>query len=113
MTKQPTALVTLMEAYFDGVLNTIDSGRWGSWVLDRSLIERGHLMLVHARTGYSVSVGLPGDWVAHVAAKDWATAEDVGQLLLAIRDLEHARWLGLVPELPRITETPYESAAAL
>lgn len=113
MTKQPTALVALMEAYFDGVLNTLDSGRWGSWVLERSLVEHGHLVLVHARTGYSFSMDMAGDWVARVAAKDWATAEDVGQLLLAIRDLEHARWLGLVPDASRIAETPYASAATL
>jgi hypothetical protein len=96
--KQPTALAALIDEYFDGVLHTIDSGRWGSWVLDQERAACGQLVLIHSRTGYAVSLGLPGDWVAHVAEEDWATAEDVGQLLLATRDLEHARWLGLLPE---------------
>ena len=98
---QPTTLIDLLQEHFDGVLSTIEKGQWGRWLLDRPLAERGHFMLSHERAGYRVSIGMPDaaniDWIARVAEEDWATAEDVRQLGLAIRDLEYARWLGLLP----------------
>jgi hypothetical protein len=92
---EPLTLTDLIQEHFDGVLATIERGRWGRWVLDRS--QRGRLVLVHEGVGYAIAVGEPTDWVAVVAGKDWATASDVGQLIFAIRDLEYARWLGILP----------------
>lgn len=96
----PLTLVTLadlIQEHFDSVLATIDRGRWGSWVLDRERVQDGQLVLVHEGASYSVTVGVPTDWVAVIAGKEWATASDVGELLFAIRDLEYARWLGILP----------------
>lgn len=99
--RQPTTLIDLLQNHFDGVLSTVERGQWGRWLLDWPLAEGGHVMLIHERAGYCVSIGMPGavsiDWVARVAEEDWATAEDVGHLGCAIRDLEYARWLGLMP----------------
>lgn len=96
--KQPKSLAELIQEHFDGVLHSIDDGRWGNWMLDREQASHGQLVLTHQRADYTVSLGVPGDWVARVAEKDWATADDVGQLVFAIRDLEYARWLGVLPE---------------
>lgn len=90
-------LAELIQEHFDGMLETIERGRWGSWVLDRELAQRGQLVLVHEDAGYSVLVGAATDWVAVVSGKEWASASDVGQLIFAIRDLEYARWLGILP----------------
>ena len=90
-------LTELMQEHFDSVLATIDRGRWGSWVLDRDRARQGELVVTHEDAGYAVSLATSADWVAIVAGKEWATASDVGQLIFAIRDLEYARWLGVLP----------------
>lgn len=90
-------LTELMQEHFDSVLATIDRGRWGNWVLDRDATDRGELVIIHENAQYEVSLATPTDWVAIVAGKEWATASDVGQLIFAIRDLEYARWLGVLP----------------
>jgi hypothetical protein len=95
--KESSTLADLLQEHFDGVLRTIQCGRWGSWVLDRELAAGGRLVLTHEGAAFAVSVGMPTDWVALVAGKDWASATDVGQLIFAIRDLEYARWLGILP----------------
>ena len=92
-----STLTELMQEHFDSVLSTIDHGRWGSWVLDRAGVERGDLAVTHEDAGYTVSLATDADWVAIVACKEWASASDVGQLIFAIRDLEYARWLGVLP----------------
>jgi hypothetical protein len=97
---EPLTLTDLIQEHFDGVLETIERGRWGRWVLEREGGRSGRLVLVHEGVGYSIvvdAVGAATDWVAVVAGKDWATASDVGQLIFAIRDLEYARWLGILP----------------
>ena len=91
-------LADLMQEHFDSVLTTIERGRWGSWVLERDLADDGELVVTHEDAGYTVSLALATDWVAIVAGKEWATASDVGQLIFAIRDLEYARWLGVLPQ---------------
>ncbi|MEM9489103.1 MAG: hypothetical protein AAGC55_08160 [Myxococcota bacterium] len=91
-------LTELMQEHFDSVLSTIDHGRWGQWVLDRGLAQDGELVVTHEGAGYTVALATPTDWVAVVAGKEWATATDVGQLIFAIRDLEYARWLGVLPQ---------------
>jgi hypothetical protein len=90
-------LTDLIQEHFDDVLETIERGRWGLWVLDRESSRSGRPMLVHEGVGYSIAVGAATDWVAVVAGKDWASASDVGQLIFALRDLEYARWLGILP----------------
>ena len=94
---EPLTLTDLIQEHFDGVLATIERGRWGRWVLDRERSQGGRLVVVHEDVGYCVAVGAATDWVAVVAGKDWASASDVGQLIFAIRDLEYARWLGILP----------------
>lgn len=94
---EPLTLTDLIQEHFDGVLDTLERGRWGRWVLDRERSRGGELVLVHEDVGYTITVGAATDWVAVVAGKDWASASDVGQLIFAIRDLEYARWLGIVP----------------
>ena len=94
---EPLTLAELLQEHFNGVLETIERGRWGRWVLDRERSRGGRLVLVHDEVGYSIAVGAATDWVAVVAGKDWASASDVGQLIFAIRDLEYARWLGILP----------------
>lgn len=96
MNETPT-LAELIQEHLDGVLDTIEHGRWGSWLLDREQAARGQLALVHEGTGYQVAMGVATDWVALVAGKEWASATDIGQLIFAIRDLEYARWLGIGP----------------
>lgn len=108
--KQPRSLTELIQEHFDGVLHSIDGGRWGNWMLDREHASHGQLLLTHQRAGYTVALSVPGDWVARVAEKEWATADDVGQLVFAIRDLEYARWLGVLPEN---TEQAYTAVDAI
>lgn len=94
---EPLTLAELLQEHFDGVLETIERARWGRWLLDRSLAERGRLVLVHQDAGYSISVDDQTDWLAMVSGKDWASASDIGELIYAMRDLEYARWLGIIP----------------
>ena len=98
-------LAEMMQEHFDSVLTTIDAGRWGNWVLDRDLAQSGELVVTHENAGYAVSLAKSTDWVAIVAGKEWASASDVGHLIFAIRDLEYARWLGV---LPKLTATPVQ-----
>lgn len=95
---EPLTLAELLQEHFNGVLETLERGRWGRWLLDRGLAERGRLVLVHQEVGYSVSVDVQADWVTAVSGQDWASASDIGELIYAMRDLEYARWLGIVPE---------------
>lgn len=97
---EPLTLTELIQEHFDGVLSTIAHGRWGSWVLDQALAHRGQIILTHEGAGYSVSLANRADWVAIVAGKAWASAADVGELIYAMRDLEYARWLGVLPGAP-------------
>lgn len=90
-------LAELLQDHLDGVLCTIERGTWGDWQLDRKLAARGHLRLVHRRAGYRVTIDATTDWVALVAGEEWASASDIGELIYAMRDLEYARWLGLLP----------------
>lgn len=98
LANEPTNLAGLLTEHFASVLETIDRGRWGQWLLDRKLAEQGRLVLVHLDSGYSVAVAARPDWAALVARKEWASASDIGELIYAMRDLEYARWLGLLPE---------------
>ncbi|WP_428269441.1 hypothetical protein [Haliangium sp.] len=104
----------LIQEHFDGVLHAIEVGRWGNWILEPGAGEGGP-RLRHRSAGYTVRLGGREDWIARVAEKDWATVDDVGQLVFAIRDLEYARWLGLLPanagQVPRLTPTPLPAAA--
>ncbi len=95
---EPLTLAELFQEHFDGVLQTIEHGRWGSWSLDRELASRGQLVLAHREDGYSVSLETQTDWVTIVSGKEWASASDIGELIYAMRDLEYARWLGILPE---------------
>lgn len=94
---EPLTLADLIQEHFEGVLETIERGRWGSWLLDRERAAAGQLVLVHEGTGYAVAINASADWATVIAGKDWATASDVGLLIAAIRDLEYAHWLGLIP----------------
>lgn len=94
---QSLTLAELVQEHFDGVFETIERGRWGHWHLDQALVAQGQLRLTHERVGYSVLVDRDTDWVALVAGEEWASAGDIGELIYAMRDLEYARWLGVLP----------------
>lgn len=96
----PLTLAELVQEHFDGVLQTIERGQWGHWQLDRAQAQQGHLRLIHQRAGYAVTIDPQTDWVALVAGKEWASAGDIGELIYAMRDLEYARWLGILPAEP-------------
>jgi hypothetical protein len=98
---EPLTLAELLQEHFDGVLETIERGRWGRWHLDRGLAERGRLVLVHHEAEYSVSLDTRTDWVTVISGEDWASASDIGELIYAMRDLEYARWLGILPDVPQ------------
>lgn len=93
----PLTLAELLQEHFDSVLETIEHGCWGRWQLDRPQAERGHIRLIHQEAGFALSVEAQTDWVALVAGKEWASAADIGELIYAMRDLEYARWLGILP----------------
>ena len=96
---RPLTLAELVLEHFDGVLATIERGHWGRWQLDQALARRGHLRLTHERSGYAVTIDPDTDWVALVAGEEWASAGDIGELIYAMRDLEYARWLGVLPDV--------------
>ena len=105
-------LPELIQEHFDGVLDTIDGGRWGKWVLDQDRLDRGELVLRHEAAGFTVTADAPGEWpsswIDEVANAGWASADDVGNLVFAIRDLEYARWLGVLPGSRAVTATNAE-----
>ncbi len=104
---KPTTLGKLLQEHFDGVLGTIERGSWGHWILDQDLVNEGRFVLRHEGSSYSLAIDGTTDWVAIIAGKEWATAADVGELIFAMRDLEYARWLGVLPR-----QTPTTTLAA-
>ena len=97
---EPQTLAELLQEHFDNVLATVERGRWGRWVLDRELAHRGQISLYHQEAGQAVAIDGQTDWLSLVSGKEWASASDIGELIYAMRDLEYARWLGILPEAP-------------
>jgi hypothetical protein len=66
------------------------SKRWGRWRYSPTdphsldLIDGGAYEVVLDRLD---TVAKLGDWLLHLADKNWVTAEDLGNLVLAVRDL--------------------------
>lgn len=94
----PLTLAELLQDHFDTVFATVERGSWGRWVLDRGLAAHGQIVLVHRDSGYAVSLEHETDWVTVVSGQEWASVSDIGELIYAMRDLEYARWLGILPE---------------
>ena len=71
-----------------------DGDYWGRWVLDGK-----HLTLTEDSFPYGVPIDdcweLDGEarWLRHLSNKTWITAEDLGNLVLALNDLlGHGSW---------------------
>lgn len=64
---------------------------WGRWTYnptDPPSIDIGSYEIVLERID---TVAKLGDWLMHMANKNWVTPDDLGQLVFAMRDLYHAR----------------------
>lgn len=83
--------------------------RWGPWRYDGSKpasLHAGEYWFELSRINSHAKLG---DWVRHIAEKVWGTPEVIGQLVMAVRDLEYAGLLKY--DHTNEGQTKYERAA--
>jgi hypothetical protein len=69
--------------------------RWGNWRYNPSeppSLDHGGYQIVLARLDSTAKLG---DWLLHLSEKNWVTADDLGQLVKAVGDLNDIGYLAV------------------